>query len=357
MSELERVHGGVTEQELQALGVARAELLDLSVNVNPWGPHPAVVRAVQQAVIGRYPDARAPGACLALARHTGEDPARIVVGHGSTELLWSAVALLRGTGRPLLVVTPTFSEPRLAAHAWDVPCVEFRTRPEAQFSLDLTALSDALRAHDAAGVYLCQPNNPDGSALSAASLRELTEAHAERLFVLDQAFLALSLRHADAALRFPDNVLVVRSLTKEHALPGLRVGYAVGAPALLARLNERRPSWMVSGPAEAAIVAACEHGEYVREVRETWLAQTAALARECTALGLRALPSATPFFLLHTGDADGVRSRLLVHHRIAVRSGHSFGLPEHIRIAGCRAQERARVLGALRAELCERSDP
>ena len=354
MSESPRIHGGVSDEELSGLGLARAELLDLSVNVNPWGPHPEVLRAVQRAAIDRYPNARALRACLALAQHTGEELARIVVGHGSTELLWSAVSLLRGTGRPLVVVGPTFCEPQLAAHAWDVPCVEFRTRREEHFALDLAALSDALRAHDAAGVYLCQPNNPDGGALPAASLRELAEAHRERLFVLDQAFLALSTRHADAAQRYPDNVLVVRSLTKEHALPGLRVGYALGAPDLLARLNERRPSWMVSGLAEAAIVATCEQSQYVREVREKWLAATAQLARECMSLGLRALPSTTPFFLLQvgTGDADGLRSRLLARHRIAVRSGRSFGLPDYVRIAGCRAEERARVLEALRAELC-----
>jgi histidinol-phosphate/aromatic aminotransferase/cobyric acid decarboxylase-like protein len=109
---------------------------------------------------------------------------------------------------------------------------------------------------------------------------------------------------------------------------------------------------MVSAPAEAAIVAACAHAEYVREVRESWLCEANALVRECTALGLRVLPSTTPYFLLQTGDADGVRARLLARHHIAVRSARSFGLPEHVRIAACRPEERARVLAALRAELC-----
>jgi histidinol-phosphate/aromatic aminotransferase/cobyric acid decarboxylase-like protein len=341
----------VSAAELTELGVSPQDVLDLSVNVNPWGPHPAVVSAIQRASIASYPQPWAASARAALARLCDIDDASVVVGHGSTELIWSAVALLIGAARPLLIAGPTFCEPALAAHAYGVRYVEHRGNAEASFELNLTELSAAIERHDAQAVYLCQPNNPDGACLPATSLRELFCAHRSRLFVLDQAFLSLSSHHAEHRVRFPDNVLVVRSLTKEHALPGLRAGYAVAAPGLIERINTRRPSWMVSNLAEAAIVEACAQQDYVARARSFLLEGRAALVEACASLGLRAVPSTTSYFLLHVGDADGLRRRLLARHSIAVRSCSSFGLPEHLRIAACGPDERARLMAALRQEI------
>jgi len=348
-----RIHGGVGAEELAHSGFSRAELLDLSVNIHPWGPHPAVERAVREAALAQYPEPHAIVARAALAQLCGVAAERVVVGHGSTELLWAAVAMLRGSARPLLVVGPTFSEPVLAAQAHAVPWQEFRCSEREDFALDLSALSQAIAACDAAAVYLCQPNNPTGGAMPAGALCELFEAQRSRVFVLDQAFLSLSMRHADAAVSFPDNVLCVRSLTKEHALAGLRVGYALGAPELLARLEAQRPSWMVSTLAEAAIVAACEQTAYVAEVRERMLLGAAELALGCRALGMHVVPSVAPFFTARVPNqsADSLRQRLLEKHGVAVRSCSSFGLPDHVRLAGCAAPERARALSALQVEL------
>jgi histidinol-phosphate/aromatic aminotransferase/cobyric acid decarboxylase-like protein len=146
-------------------------------------------------------------------------------------------------------------------------------------------------------------------------------------------------------------VLVIRSLTKDHALPGLRIGYAFGAPALVARLAARRPSWMVSAPAEAAIVACCAHAGYVDEVRERLLQQRRALTAACRARGLWVSDSVTHFVLIRVGDADGLRERLLRRHAIAVRSCSSFGLPEYIRVAACDGAGSSQLMAALDQEL------
>lgn len=369
MAEPRRAHGGVQTRELRALGLDPEAVLDLSVNVNPWGPHPAVVAAMQRASlgsVGSYPQPWAAGARAALASLCDVDEAEVVVGHGSTELIWSAVGLLGAPAyglphgressdvrpdRPMLIVGPTFSEPMLAARAFGVPWIELRTDAQDDFALDLAALSHAIERNDAAAVYLCQPNNPDGGAVPTSCLREICEEHRACLFLLDQAFLSLSSRHAEHVHRFGDNVLVVRSLTKEHALPGLRAGYALGAPALIEALNARRPSWMVSSIAEAAIIESCKHQAYVAEVRAFLLHSREELAASCRALGLRVIPSTTSFFLLQVGNADQFRLRLLSRHGIAVRSCASFGLPDYVRVAACGAEGRTRLLAALRAEL------
>jgi histidinol-phosphate/aromatic aminotransferase/cobyric acid decarboxylase-like protein len=345
-----RVHGGVDLRELARLGIAAADVLDLSVNVNPFGPHPSVREAAQNAPLGAYPDPSAAAARAALAGAHDLDPARVLIGHGSAELLWAAVSLARGQG-PLLSVTPTFSEPELAARAWGVQHVQLRTEECENFALDVRALDAAIAQHTAAAVYLCQPNNPDGGALPHSALFTLCAAHPRTFFIVDQAFLSLSTRHADQALRLPDNALLVRSLTKDHALPGLRVGYALGSPERIAELAARRPNWMVSAPAQAAIVAACAQPEHVRRAREFLLAGKVALAEGMRGLGVQVVPSLTHYFLARVGDAEALRERLLVRHRVLVRSGRSFGLAGYIRVAGCGESERQRALAALREAL------
>jgi histidinol-phosphate/aromatic aminotransferase/cobyric acid decarboxylase-like protein len=349
LTEPVRIHGGLDAGELARLGLAAASVLDLSVNINPLGPHPAVREAIQRAAsstLSTYPRPLAEGARAALAAVCDVAPEQLVVGHGSTELIWSAVSLLASDPRPLLVAGPTFSEPALAARAFGVPCVEHKS----DFALDLNKLARAIEHHDAQAVYLCQPNNPDGSCVPAARLRELCVAEPARLFLIDQAFLSLSTRHADLALRFPDNVLLVRSLTKEHALPGLRVGYALGAASMIDRINARRPSWMVSSLAEAAIIEACAQQDYVAHVRTFLIDNRQALAQACSELGWPVVPSTTSYFLMRVGAADAFRARLLARHGIAVRSCSSFGLPEHVRIAACGPEQRAQLMAALRAE-------
>ena len=346
MSEPARVHGGLDMRELARLGVDPEAVLDLSVNVNPLGPHSAVVEAIQRASIATYPQPWAAGARSALAGMCDVAPEMLVVGHGSTELIWSAVSLLANDPRPLLLAGPTFSEPALAARAFGVRCVDLR----GTFQLDLQQLSRAIEQHDAQAVYVCQPNNPDGSCVPAARLRELCAAEPSRLFLIDQAFLSLSTRHTDLAVRFPDNVLLVRSMTKEHALPGLRVGYALGAASLIDRINARRPSWMVSSLAEAAIVEACAQRDYVTEVRAFLLENRQALFEACAAVGFHVVPSTTSYFMMRVRDADAFRERLLARHGIAVRSCTSFGLPDYVRIAACGPDKRPRLIAALRAE-------
>jgi histidinol-phosphate aminotransferase len=347
-----RVHGGIDPAELAKLGLTRQHVLDLSINVNPWGPQPNVLSALAHAVLTEYPDPHATLARRAVAQLLDQHVERVLIGHGSSELLWAAVGLIRGLGRPLVTLSPSFSEPLRAASAWGVAVVRFELSAADGFRLDLNGLDNALERTDAAAVYLCQPNNPDGGVLSAQQLRALCDAHPNRLFILDQAFLSLSTRHADAGFRFGSNVLCVRSLTKDHALPGLRAGYVLGAPERLAALDALRSSWLVSSQTERAIVAACAEHAYVDDVRTRWLSSKTTLVAGCERLGLSCVPSETPYFLLASGGvgAKTLRARLLSRHGILVRSGESFGLPDHVRIAACRPEQQERVLAALRQE-------
>jgi histidinol-phosphate/aromatic aminotransferase/cobyric acid decarboxylase-like protein len=332
-----RVHGGIDPSELERLGIDPASVLDLSVNVNPRGPHPAVKRAVAEASIADYPDRTSSRARHAIARALDCNPARVLLGHGSVELLWALIADLRrsGNGKPLLIVGPTFGEVAAAADAHDVPSARVDMLEADGFAVDPVRIEAAIRTCAPCAVYLCQPNNPTGRALSGAQLQGLIARHPQVQFVLDQAFLSLSTEHGQVELRFErePNVIVIRSLTKDHALAGLRAGYALASPAWISRLEAQRPPWTVSAPAQAAVIAAMAHPEHVREAREFLLSQRRQLAAAVEALGFPVVASETHYFLLKVGDAERAREQLLRRHQLLARSCRSFGLPEYLRVA------------------------
>lgn len=342
-----RIHGGVDSQELATLGIDATHLLDLSVNITPLGTHPYVVQAVQHCSLRDYPDPRGAQAKATIAAAVGAHPHNIVLGNGSAELLWTMVTSLAARDQPLLVVGPTFSEPEAAAIAYGLPVVHACMSEATAFEVDADAISSAIARHKPGVVYLCHPNNPTGRALPLATLRALLAAHRSTIFILDQAFLSLSFRHEEAGQRFGDHVVLVRSLTKDHALAGLRVAYAICHPDLAARFDARRPTWTTSSLAQAAMIAAIAQPEHVDRARGLLLDAAKALRELLMSLGLDVVPSEAPFLLIRVGDADDLRQRLLARHRILVRSCASFGLPEHIRLLGCNAEARARLAVAL----------
>jgi histidinol-phosphate/aromatic aminotransferase/cobyric acid decarboxylase-like protein len=348
--EARQVHGGLPLRELSELGIEGAAVLDLSTNLSPFGAHPDVLRAVHECDLESYPDPACGAAKLAIARALDEDPARLMLGNGSVELLWSLIAGLGEPGRPLLVVSPTFGEPQAAARSQGLLVAHASLREERAFEPEARAISDAIRSANPFAVYLCHPNNPTGAALELDELAGLLAGHPRVPFILDEAFLSLSERHADATQRLPPNAIRVRSLTKDHSLAGLRVGYAIAASELARKVEANRPPWTVSAPAQVATVAAMAHPEHVASTRARLLELKAVLAQALSARGFRVLPSVTGFFLAEIPGhehADALRARLLARHRVNVRSGTSFGLPRYLRFPACVPEARARLLEAL----------
>jgi histidinol-phosphate aminotransferase len=217
--------------------------------------------------------------------------------------------------------------------------------------VDLAAIGDLLDASRARLVYICTPGTPTGAAVPVAGVAALAEAHPATTIVVDQSFLSLSERHADAAVRLPDNAICVRSLTKDHAIPGVRVGYALGSAAVIARVEHGRASWTTGAAAQAAAIAACATGSFVADSRARLLAERVELVAMLGSLGLAAAPSSTGFVAVRTGDAGGVRGRLLARHRLVMRDCSSYGLPEHIRLAARSAADRERLRAALADEV------
>jgi len=338
-------HGGPQEAELRALGIDPEHVLDFSSSTNPYGPDPAVARALQGARIDRYPDPTALRAREALAERCGVDPGQIVLGNGAAELLWSLARCLLAPGATALIAEPTFSEFRSAANCCGAHVREWRAAPERGFAIEL----DGLSAADTRAVYLCSPNTPTGTALPTSEIAEWA-ARRESTVVLDQSFLSLSERWQDAALTLPRNVVAVRSLTKDHGIPGVRLGYLIASRELCATIERSRPAWSTSALAQAAAIASCRSDEFVARSRERLLEDRRQLERELAALCIESVPSQTNFLLARVARVAELRARLLARHQILVRDCASFGLPGFLRLAARPAAERARLVAALRAE-------
>ena len=349
-------HGGLLHDELESLGLRDEDVLDVSVNVNPYGPSKAMRCAIAGAPIHRYPDPTATPARLALARLLDVDPTRIVVGNGAVELLWGLARGYLRPGHSLMIVEPAFSEMRTAAVRVGACIVEHRTTPEADFHLDLEELDAHVAEVRPRLLYVCTPSNPVGRCTPIEAIAAIAARHRETLVVADLSFLSLSARHAEVAAARSGRVVWVRSLTKDHALAGLRVGFVLAPAEVATRLEAERPPWSVNALAQAAAIATCSDAaqRFVDDSRERLLGDRAHLVDSLRSLDVRVHSSDTIFTLVDLGpraSATALRGRLLARHRVLVRDATSFGLPHHVRLGARPPEDVARLVSALRQEL------
>jgi histidinol-phosphate aminotransferase len=312
-------------------------LLDFAVNVRGSAP-PAWLRdrlVARLGDLGRYPSAAEDlAARTAVATRHGRAPEEVLLLAGAAE----GFALLPRLGsRRAAVVHPSFTEPELALRQAGVPVV--RVVLGAPYVLD-----PALVPEDVDLVVLGNPTNPTSVLHPEATLHALRRPG--RLLVVDEAFLDAVVGETGslAAQALPD-VLVVRSLTKTWALAGLRAGYVLGAPQVLARLSHGRPHWPL-GTLQLEAVAACSEPAAVAWSQAE--AGVIAAEREHMERALGLDPGAAgPFLLLRVPDGARVRDALR-RNGVAVRRGDTFpGLgPDHLRLAVRGAAEVAALLAA-----------
>ena len=334
-------HGGIRPAELRALGLNPAEVLDFSASVSPLGPPAGLWAALQQVDLTAYPDPECLELREAISRHTGAALDSILVGNGSTELIHLLTqAYLRpaaaGGGPAALLLTPTYGE-YAGACAWaGAELLTLAAQREKGFAWDLAQAAEIIQFRRPALVFLCNPNNPTGVYLSRGETAALAAAVAQAggLLVLDEAYVNFVADSWDALALLRDmgeNLVILRSMTKDYALTGLRLGYAVAAPGVVVQLAARQPDWSVNSLAQAAGVVALSDADYLPQARAAVAMAKDYLTGELTALGYAVMPSAANFLLVSVGDGAALRERLR-RRGLFVRDGASFGLPDCIRI-------------------------
>jgi histidinol-phosphate aminotransferase len=319
--------------------VAAPGVLDFAVNVWP-GERPAGVRAALSAALDdpRYPDDRAAREAVA-ARH-GRDVDEVLPLNGACEGFWLLAHALRP--RVAACLHPSFTEPEAALRASgaEIVCV---ARDPRDWSFDPAAVPERAEI-----VVLGNPNNPTGALDPTASILELLRPG--RVVVVDEAFMDFVPEPAPTLAGEPrEGLVVVRSLTKLWTLAGIRAGYLLAPPQLVAALAAHRQPWSVNALALAALAACADDHATARRVGAEVARARAELLGALHALsGVRAWPSAANFLLLEVPDGEAVVEALRAAG-IAVRPAASFpGLGEnHIRVAVRRPHENRRLVEAL----------
>ncbi|HWH52004.1 MAG TPA: histidinol-phosphate transaminase [Gemmatimonadaceae bacterium] len=321
---------------------------DFSVCLNAFGTAPVVRDAIRQARIDEYPDPEWRAARHVAAREWAIPIERIALGAGAAELIDATCRAFVRAGDRVVIDAPAFGEYRRAALLCGAVVRDVYQQPDT-WSYD--AICDVVRRDMPALVFVASLSSPFGIARDLRELSAIADCCAEvdSILVLDQAYDAFAERPLGVSLASHPAVLLLRSLTKEHALAGVRVAFAIGLPQVIRAIEAVRVPWAASALAEVAAVAT-----FTPEAKHH-VARTVALLRteakrvgSCLdSVGYEIAPSSTHYFCIPVASALRARHLLLDRARMLVRDCSSFGLPSHIRVAARTLAENDRLIDAL----------
>ena len=335
---------------------AGSQLVELGSNENPYGASPLARDAILGALAGIhiYPDPMGGDLKRALAGFHGVGTARLLLGNGSHELLMQFAQVFAGSGDEVVASRFGFAVYALAAQAAGAT---FRPAPALprghamQHGHDLVELRAAIGPRTKL-VYLANPNNPTGTWFAADAFAAfMASVPADVIVVVDEAYAefvdapdyasALSL-----VARHP-NLVVTRTFSKAYALAGLRVGFAIADPGLVAVMERVRESFNVNALGLAAAQAVLGDAAHLRASIAGNAAQRQALSSALRERELQVSPSQTNFLLVAFGERASQVEAGLVSRGVVLRPMGGYGLGEYLRITVGTAPENERLLAAL----------
>ncbi len=326
-------HGGPDYAELSAMGISADEVIDFSVSSNPFSFPPEIKDVLNSVAIDRYPDSECAELRACLSEKLDVSPDNIIVGSGSTEIIRLIALAYFGHGDSVLILKPTFGEYEVACRIVGAKVLEQWAREEACFAFDADETCTLIRKHLPKGVFICNPNNPTGQYLSQQEIERVLQARPQSLVILDEAYSAFTEeRWSSTDLISRGNIINVCSMTKDYALAGLRLGYAVASNEIIHYLRQVCPPWNVNAAAQKAGVLVLKNTSYLKQCEQKIREAKQFLMNGLRDMGFTVLPSKTNFFLIKVGNATKFRAGLL-KHGILVRDCASFGLPQYARIA------------------------
>ena len=305
------------------------DVIKLNTNENPYPPSPramAALRDIDPEHLRRYPDSFAAEFRTSAADVLGVDPDWILVGNGSDDILTMLMRSVADTRRAVAYPVPTYALYRTLAHIQDAPVVEVG------FGDNYDLPVDALVQTGAALTLVASPNSPSGNRIPNDMMSDLA-SRLDGLLAIDEAYVDFATGNALELARRHENVLVLRTLSKGQALAGLRLGFAVASPVLIAGLAKVKDSYNVDAISARVGAVAYRDVDHSREMAARVCASRQRLAAALTKLGFRVWPSEANFLLVR--PADG-RARALYQSlkasRILVRYFDTPGLDDKLRI-------------------------
>jgi len=333
--------------------------IKLASNENPWGPSPKAVRAIRSELLNlhRYPDASCFYLVNALARKAGVDPAEVVLGNGSNEIIDFLVkAFVREkdeviTSHPSFLMYQKFVQIRGGIN-YVVPMRDMHH----DLGVIREMVSDRTRL-----IFIDNPNNPTGTTIQPVDLYQfLSDIPETIIVVLDEAYIdfAEKQQRVDVFSLIRNNagrcpVVFLRTFSKAYGLAGLRIGYALMAREIASCLQKVRPPFNINQMAQVGALAALGDEEYYERTLARTQAGLLYLSREVEGLGCKSYPSQANFFLIDVrGNADKLYNSLLTKG-VIVRSMSAYGFETFIRVTVGTEEENKRFIKSLAESLAE----
>ena len=326
-------------------------LVKLNTNENPYGPSPAVLGAVRAATgddLRRYPDPNADALKQAIADYHSVPASHVFVGNGSDEVLAHAFMGFFQQDLPILFADITYSFYKVYCGLYDIA---YESVPlNEQFAVEL---ADYHRPNG--GIVLANPNAPTGCLLTLDAIEALLKVNADSVVLVDEAYIDFGGETAIGLVARYPNLLVTQTLSKSRSLAGLRIGFAVGQPALieaLERIKNSFNSYPLDRLAIAAGVAAFADEAYFQETRNAIMSERERLGGVLQELGFEVLPSQANFlFVRHAEQAGATLAAALREEGIIVRHFATPRIDNFLRITVGLPDENTRLLDVLRQVL------
>jgi histidinol-phosphate aminotransferase len=362
--------GRPIEEVARELGLPADGIIKVASNENPFGPSPLAVAAMQKALAGvnLYPDGNAFYLKQKLAAKLGVEPANLVLGNGSNEIIEFVGHALLGSGTGILPVRtnetgkmPVPLDVVVSQYCFAVyPIVtklfgaNLITVPAKNYGHDLPAMLRAITPQTRI-VFVANPNNPTGTLAPREELiRFVNEVPDDVLLVMDEAYVEFLDNPPDLVslirLGARKNLILMRTFSKIYGLAGLRIGYGIGNPEFIAALEKIRQPFNINLLAQTAAFAALNDAEHVRKTRANNFTGLEFFERAFRDLKLEFVPSHANFIMVRVGPGQRV-FEAMQKQGVIVRPMGGYQLPEWIRISIGTPKENERCLGALKTAL------
>ena len=352
------VHGADINSAAELYGLEADKIIDFSSNINPF-----IVDSMDKIVaagvgsLQKYPDIKYRRLRKNIADYLGVDDSQVIPGNGATEIIY---LLMRSLSGRLAIINPTFSEYRKGAEIVGLSVVDFVMDWKKDFKLDLDEIYRRKDEFDS--IFICNPNNPDGSVREIKKLLEFAEKEG-KLLIVDETFIEFADSEKDRSLvnmvEKSKNLFIIRAVTKFFGIPGIRLGYGISSNReLLQKMYDEKEPWTINSFADSASDFIFKEEEYIRKSKEYFSKERVCMINEINKIdGIKAFNSDANFILVRFENRNvlDVKENLLKRAGLLIRDASNFiGLDSSFARVAIKNHEQNTVLvDALRSVLGE----
>ena len=352
------VHGADINSAAELYGLEADKIIDFSSNINPF-----IVDSMDKIVaagvgsLQKYPDIKYRRLRKNIADYLGVDDSQVIPGNGATEIIY---LLMRNLSGRLAIINPTFSEYRKGAEIAGLSVVDFVMDWKKDFKLDLDEIYRRKDEFDS--IFICNPNNPDGSVREIKKLLEFAEKEG-KLLIVDETFIEFVDSEKERSLvnmvEKSKNLFIIRAVTKFFGIPGIRLGYGISSNReLLQKMYDEKEPWTINSFADSASDFIFKEEEYIRKSKEYFSKERVCMINEINKIdGIKAFNSDANFILVRFENRNvlDVKENLLKRAGLLIRDASNFiGLDSSFARVAIKNHEQNTVLvDALRSVLGE----